>query len=148
MPAGTPRQCTGHRPCTWRPAAAYGTRACLLAAGWWWARMGVPARPPRAGRGTGEAAPPRARGGGGKDAVVTCTLHVAWDDRLTRYDFGPAHPLAPIRVELTVELARAFGVLDAPGVTVAAPEPAGTADLELVHDAAYIGVVRQVSADP
>ena len=77
---------------------------------------------------------------------MTCTLHVAWDDRLTRYDFGPAHPLAPIRVELTVELARAFGVLHAPGVTVAAPEPAGTADLELVHDAAYIGVVREASA--
>src|SRR5690242_11623807 len=44
-----------------------------------------------------------------KDAPVTCTLHVAWDDRLIRYDFGAGHPLAPIRVELTVELARAFG---------------------------------------
>ena len=37
---------------------------------------------------------------------MTGTLHVAWDDRLTWYDFGPGHPLAPIRVELTVELAR------------------------------------------
>src|SRR5207253_8428952 len=45
---------------------------------------------------------------GGKDAAVTCTLHMAWDDRLTRYDFGPSHPLAPVRVELTVELARDF----------------------------------------
>ena len=25
---------------------------------------------------------------------MTCTLHVAWDDRLTGYDFGPGHPLA------------------------------------------------------
>src|SRR5215472_5803711 len=58
-----------------------------------------------------------------KDPPVTCTLHVAWDDRLTRYDFGPGHPLAPIRVELTVALARAFGVLDTGGVTVAVPEP-------------------------
>jgi len=55
---------------------------------------------------------------------VTCTLHLAWDDRLTRYDFGPGHPLAPVRVELTVELARDFGVLEGPGVSVAAPEPA------------------------
>ena len=62
---------------------------------------------------------------GGKEAVVTCTLHMAWDDRLTRYNFGPSHPLAPVRVELTVELARDFGVLDAPGVSVAAPDPAG-----------------------
>jgi acetoin utilization protein AcuC len=79
---------------------------------------------------------------------VTCTLHMAWDDRLTRYDFGPGHPLAPIRVELTVELARAFSVLAAPGVSVAAPEPAGTAELELVHDPGYIGIVQQVSAEP
>src|SRR5215472_7645286 len=85
---------------------------------------------------------------GGRDAIVTCTLHLAWDDRLTRYDFGPSHPLAPVRVELTVELARNFGVLDAPGVSVSAPKPAGLADLELVHDAGYIGIVRQVSAEP
>ena len=85
---------------------------------------------------------------GGKDAAVTCTLHMAWDDRLARYDFGPGHPLAPVRVELTVELARDFGVLDAPGVSVAAPEPATVADLELVHDPGYIGIVRQVSAEP
>jgi acetoin utilization protein AcuC len=79
---------------------------------------------------------------------VTCTLHMAWDDRLTRYDFGPSHPLAPVRVELTVELARDFGVLDNSGVSVAAPEPATLADLELVHDPGYIGIVRQVSAEP
>jgi acetoin utilization protein AcuC len=73
---------------------------------------------------------------------VTCTLHLAWDDQLTRYDFGPSHPLAPVRVELTVELARDFGVLDGPGVSVAAPEPATLANLELVHDPGYIGIVR------
>jgi len=77
---------------------------------------------------------------------VACTLHVAWDDRLTRYDFGPGHPLAPVRVELTVELARDFGVLDAAGVTVAVPETATTAEIELVHDPAYISAVRQASS--
>jgi len=77
---------------------------------------------------------------------VTCTLHVAWDDRLTRYDFGPGHPLAPIRVELTIELARDFGVLNEPGVTVAVPEPATMAELELVHDPAYLDAVRRASA--
>ena len=24
---------------------------------------------------------------------MTCTLCVAWDDRLTGYDFGPSHPI-------------------------------------------------------
>jgi acetoin utilization protein AcuC len=60
---------------------------------------------------------------------VTCTLYVAWDSRLTSYDFGPEHPLAPVRVELTIELARAFGLFGAPGVSVAVPEPATVAEL-------------------
>jgi len=74
---------------------------------------------------------------------MTCTLHFAWDDRLAGYNFGPEHPLAPIRVELTIELARAFGVFDADGVAVVAPEPATDAQLGLVHDAGYIEAVRQ-----
>jgi acetoin utilization protein AcuC len=74
---------------------------------------------------------------------MTCTLRVAWDEKLASYDFGPGHPLAPIRVELTMSLARALGVLDQPAVTVAAPPPATDAELELVHDPVYIAVVRQ-----
>ena len=74
---------------------------------------------------------------------MACTLHVAWDERLTEYDFGPGHPLAPVRVELTMELARAFGVLTAAQVGVAAPSPATDAELELVHDPGYIAVVRR-----
>src|SRR5580692_4410851 len=74
---------------------------------------------------------------------MACRLHLAWDDRLTEYDFGPGHPLAPVRVELTVELARAFGVLTAPGVSVARPAAATDAELELVHEPGYIAAVRQ-----
>jgi len=73
---------------------------------------------------------------------VTCTVHVAWDERLAGYDFGPDHPLAPVRVELTMELARAFGVLSVPGVAVAAPDAASDAELELVHRPDYIAAVR------
>jgi acetoin utilization protein AcuC len=79
---------------------------------------------------------------------MTCTLHVAWDDRLTSYDFGPGHPLAPVRVELTMALARAFGVLDAGGVTIGQPSPASQAELELVHDPQYIDAVRLGAANP
>src|SRR5262249_10480319 len=80
---------------------------------------------------------------------MACTVHVAWDDKLTGYNFGPGHPLAPIRVELTIALARAFGVPDADGVTVAAPEPATDAELSSVHDPAYIAAVKQAGGpDP
>jgi acetoin utilization protein AcuC len=58
---------------------------------------------------------------------MACTLHVAWDERLAGYDFGPGHPLAPVRVELTVALAE-VSALGEPGVTVAAPAAASTAE--------------------
>jgi acetoin utilization protein AcuC len=77
---------------------------------------------------------------------VTCTLHVSWDERLTDYDFGPQHPLAPIRVKLTIELARAFGVLSQDEVTVVGATPATDAELQLVHDPGYIAVVKAAGA--
>jgi acetoin utilization protein AcuC len=76
---------------------------------------------------------------------MTCTLHVAWDEHLTDYHFGPGHPLAPVRLELTMHLAHEFGLWSQPGVTVAAPDPATDADLELAHEARYIAAVRTVS---
>jgi acetoin utilization protein AcuC len=74
---------------------------------------------------------------------MSCTLHVAWDEKLTRYDFGPGHPMAPLRVKLTIELAQAFGVLAASGVSVVPPPPATDAELALVHDPGYVDMVRQ-----
>jgi acetoin utilization protein AcuC len=76
---------------------------------------------------------------------MACTLHVAWDERLTDYHFGPGHPMAPLRVELTMRLAHEFGLWDQPGVTVAAPDPAADADLQLVHAPPYVQMVQAVS---
>jgi acetoin utilization protein AcuC len=73
---------------------------------------------------------------------MACTLHVAWDGRLAGYDFGVGHPMAPARVELTIELARAFGLFAEAGVSVQSPVPATDAELELVHDPRYIAEVR------
>src|SRR5450755_880422 len=77
------------------------------------------------------------------EATVTCSLAVSWDDQLTEYDFGPGHPLAPVRVELAMALAREFGVLDTTGVSVSVPESATGEQLQLVHDPAYIEAVRR-----
>src|ERR1700690_1614150 len=73
---------------------------------------------------------------------MSCTLRVPWDDKLVEYDFGPGHPLAPVRVELTIELSRAFGILDDPAVSVTVPEPATDGELELIHAPDYIAAVR------
>jgi len=74
-----------------------------------------------------------------------CTVHVAWDERLADYHFGPGHPLAPVRIQLTMRLAHEFGLWTRPGVVLAVPAPATDADLERVHDPRYIAAVRAVS---
>jgi len=74
---------------------------------------------------------------------------VPWDESLLSYDLGPDHPLAPVRVELTMALARDLGVFDAPDVRLVEVTPASDELLELVHDPAYIAVVRSaLEADP
>ncbi len=73
---------------------------------------------------------------------MSCTLHVAWDDQLAGYDFGPGHPMAPIRLKLTMELAQAFGLDRRDGVSIEVPAAATDAELELVHEPAYIAMVR------
>src|SRR5919112_4209771 len=65
---------------------------------------------------------------------------VVFDPSLTEYDFGPSHPMSPIRVDLTIRLARDLGVLERLG-TVAAP----MADDDLiatVHDAGLMEAVK------
>jgi acetoin utilization protein AcuC len=80
---------------------------------------------------------------------MPCRLHVAWDDQLARYDFGSGHPMAPARVEMTIELARAFGLFSAAGVSVEPPAPADEWQLEMVHVQPYIAAVRQAGdSDP
>jgi acetoin utilization protein AcuC len=79
---------------------------------------------------------------------MTCTLHVSWEEKLANYDFGPHHPLAPIRVKLTIELSTAFGVFSADEVSLQAAPPATEPELELVHDPGYIDTVRYAGALP
>ncbi|MFC0675872.1 acetoin utilization protein AcuC [Brachybacterium hainanense] len=71
---------------------------------------------------------------------------VVWDPSLLAYDFGPLHPMSPIRLQLTELLARSTGVLDRPGVRLLVPGVASDEELGLVHDRAYIAAVRRASS--
>ena len=70
-------------------------------------------------------------------------VSVPWDDELVGYDFGEAHPLNPVRVELTIALARELGVLSLPTVSVDPVVPATDDELRLVHAAGYLDAVRR-----
>ncbi len=75
-----------------------------------------------------------------------CRGCVVYDESLTAYDFGAAHPMNPIRVDLTVSLAQQLGVLDR---CVRVPAPDGTEDdLATVHEPALIEAVMAASDNP
>ncbi|HET7762182.1 MAG TPA: acetoin utilization protein AcuC [Phycicoccus sp.] len=71
---------------------------------------------------------------------------VIWDDGFTAYDFGPDHPMNPVRLALTTRLARDLGVLDL--VDLHSPGAASDELLATVHDREYIEAVKRASADP
>ena len=76
------------------------------------------------------------------------SVGVVWDETLAMYDFGRSHPLAPVRVELTIALARGLGLLDAGPVEVIGDvRTADDALLGTVHTADYIAAVRD-AGDP
>jgi acetoin utilization protein AcuC len=79
--------------------------------------------------------------------MVDRTTAVVWDRALLDYDMGD-HPLNPVRVELTMALARELGVLDRPGVQMITPQPADETDLTRIHRPDYLEAVRLAPIDP
>ena len=75
------------------------------------------------------------------------TTAVVWDSALLDYDMGD-HPLNPVRVELTMALARELGILDRPGVRMITARPATDAELTRVHRLDYLDAVRHAPVDP
>lgn len=78
---------------------------------------------------------------------MTFSVRVLWSPDLLGYDFGPGHPMAPARLDLTIDLATALGLFDAPGVVVQDVAPAPDELLQRVHDGDYVAAVRAASTD-
>ncbi len=75
----------------------------------------------------------------------SCRASVVHHPGLTAYDFGPGHPLAPIRIDLTMRLAESIGVFDSSELTVVGASEAPLELLELVHTPDYIAAVQALS---
>ncbi len=76
--------------------------------------------------------------------MVDCTgpASVVFDPSLTAYNFGPSHPMSPVRVDLTMRLAEELGVLA--GLTVV-PAPMADEDLiATVHTRELISAVTRL----
>lgn len=72
---------------------------------------------------------------------------VVFDPSLTAYDFGPGHPMSPLRVDLTMRLAEELGVVGEGGLRMVPAPMADEERLVTVHDPAFIeAVVRAGSS--
>jgi len=88
-----------------------------------------------------------ARGGSVADMVECPGPATAVNDSsLSGYDFGPGHPMSPVRVDLTFRLAEALGVLG-DRLRLVDSRPATDEQLLTVHDRALLDAVVRAGAD-
>jgi acetoin utilization protein AcuC len=75
---------------------------------------------------------------GGKTALV-------WDEQFVNYDFGPQHPLRPIRVKMTYELLKSKKILDDDMVRLLPARTAKRQEILLFHEESYVRLVEEYS---
>lgn len=77
----------------------------------------------------------------GAPTVDPARVAVVWDDSLLGYKLSEDHPLHPVRLDLTMRLARSLGVLE--GIEPLVPSPAPDEEVERIHLASYLDAVRR-----
>lgn len=80
----------------------------------------------------------------GGDGPGAADAAVIWSDGYLSYRWAHTHPMNPVRLALTVSLARSLGVLD--DVDPIAPLDIDDSSLRVVHTAEYIDAVRAVGS--
>jgi len=68
-----------------------------------------------------------------------------YTDAYLDYDYGPTHPLQIIRLKLTYDLIKAYGLLDLPSVQFIPTIKAEEKDLVSFHSKEYLNVLKQAN---
>ena len=77
---------------------------------------------------------------------MSAAVTLPWSDSLLEYDFGAGHPMAPLRLRLTMDLLADLGLLDHPRLRRLEAPVAGEELLTAVHEADYVQAVRDAAA--
>ncbi|AEA26148.1 acetoin utilization protein AcuC [Pseudonocardia benzenivorans] len=77
---------------------------------------------------------------------MSASTAVVWTPGFLDYQLSDDHPLNPVRLDLTMRLARGLGVLD--DVELLEPDPATDEELERVHAPSYLTAVRSAPEMP
>ena len=73
---------------------------------------------------------------------------LVYTDQYGRYDFGPNHPLRPLRLKLTYDLMEKLNLLSHKRLEIKEPIVATQEQIERAHDPEYVEVVKKLSANP
>jgi acetoin utilization protein AcuC len=65
-----------------------------------------------------------------------------YTDAYLDYDYGPTHPLQVIRLKLTYDLIKAYGLLDLPSVQFVSTVKAEEKDLAAFHSEEYLNILK------
>lgn len=68
-----------------------------------------------------------------------------YSDDYTRFDYGAAHPMKTVRLRLTNELIKAYGLLEIEGARLVEAEPATVPEVLQVHTPEYVKVLQAVN---
>jgi acetoin utilization protein AcuC len=73
---------------------------------------------------------------------------LVYTDQYGRYDFGPDHPLRPLRLKLTYDLMEKLNLLSHERLEIKKPIEATRRQIERAHDPEYVEVVKKLSDNP
>lgn len=67
-----------------------------------------------------------------------------YTEEFQQYNFSPSHPLQPVRLKLTYELLKSYGVFETSQLKIVSGRKASDDELLLVHAPEYIDAVKQI----
>jgi acetoin utilization protein AcuC len=79
--------------------------------------------------------------------IILKTMKTAfvYTDAYLDYDYGPTHPLKIVRLKLTYELIRSYGLLSLPSVQTIITKRAEEEDLATFHSKEYLNILKQAN---
>ncbi len=71
-----------------------------------------------------------------------------YTNKYQSYNFGPQHPLRPLRIKLTYSLMEKLNLFNNERLEVFEPSPATQKEIERAHDPKYVEIVKKLSENP
>ncbi len=71
-----------------------------------------------------------------------------YTNKYQSYNFGPQHPLRPLRIKLTYSLMEKLNLFKNGRLEVFEPSPATQKEIERAHDPEYVEIVKKLSENP